>query len=159
MNLLNVFIVIIQIITLFNFIQLYIFKTDAFVLKNILIKKSITQCDSLQTKLALKINSDSDDKIKYTTDLYHLTNYDLTNIYTIIGPKTDIKTNNLVKRLGQINKKFVFIDKTLFEENDMNELILYFNNKQKINLKNIEQPWLFFEYEYILNDEVYRHLL
>jgi hypothetical protein len=113
----------------------------------------------LHTKLGLKINSDSDGKIKYTTDLNHLNNYDLTNIYTIIGSKNDTKCNNLIKRIGQINKKFVFIDKALFEQNNIDHLILYFSDKHKINLKNIEQPWLFFEYRYILNDEVYSHLL
>ena len=144
------------------YIQLIIFcliliqqtvKTKAFVPKHI-IKKNM-----FWNKLRLKINSNLDGKIKYTTNLYHLHNNDLTNIYTIIGSKNDINCNYLIKRLGSINKKFVFIDKTLFEQNNMDQLILYFNNKQKINLENIEQPWLFYEYKYILNDEVFRHLL
>ena len=132
-------------------IQFHIFIVDSFVLN-----KSVS---ILKTKLTLKINSSDDSKIKYTTDLNHLYNHDLTNIYTIIGSSIDNKCNNLIKRFEKINKKFVFIDKSLYEQNKIDELILYYNYKQKINLDNIKQPWLFYEYEYILKDEVFRHLL
>jgi hypothetical protein len=156
MNLLNILLIISQFVTFLNFIQLYVFETDAFILTK---SQSIAQLKNTQNKLSLKINSDSDGKIKYTTDLNHLKNYDLSNIYTIIGSKNDIRCDKLIKRLRDINKKFIFIDETLYEKENMNQLISYFNSKQKINLENIGQPWMFYENEYILKDDVFKHLL
>ena len=138
-------------IILIALIQFHIFRVDSLILNK---SKSM-----LKTILKLKINSSDNGKIKYTTDLNHLNNYDLTNIYTIIGSSTDNKCNNLINRLVKINKKFVFIDKSLYKQDNIDELILYYNYKQKINLIGIEQPWLFYEYEYILKNEVFRHLI
>lgn len=111
-----------------------------------------------QTKLMFKINSVHDCKIKYNTDLYHLTDYNLTNIYTIIGSSTDNKCNQLIKRLEKKNKKIVFIDETLYEKNNIDKIIQYYNYKQKIDIENIKKPWIFYEYDFILEDEIFRHL-
>ena len=107
---------------------------------------------------AFKINSLNDGKIKYNTDLYHLNNYDLTNIYTIIGSSTDNKCNQLIKRLEKTNKKIVFIDETLYEKNNIDKIIKYYDYKQKINIEHIKKPWIFYEYDFILEDEIFRHL-
>ncbi len=106
-----------------------------------------------------KINSACDGKIKYTVDLNNLYNCDLTDTYTIIGTKTNSKCDYIIKRLMQFNKKFIFIDEMLYEKNSMKKIIKHFDHKQKINLKNIKQPWLFYETTYIKTNEMYRHLL
>lgn len=106
-----------------------------------------------------KVKSLYDGKIKYNTDLYHLNNNDLSNIYTIIGTSNDNRCNRIIKRFNEINKKLVFIDETLYETNNMKQIIQYYNYKQKINIENIKKPWIFYEHKFILEDELFSHLL
>lgn len=75
-------------IALIAFVYSLVLGTNA--RKNNLILQIKIKSDSVSVSDSVS-NFVSDGKIKYTTDLHHLNNYDLQNIYTVIGSSTENK--------------------------------------------------------------------